>query len=408
MPSNPKRSNSIWWGPPKKFSTNIEERKISWLELFYDLVYVIVISRATHHLSGHYGAEGLLDFFLLFMIIFWGWLNGSMYFDLHGTSGIRSRLMTLWQMMAVAALAAALDSSHSLFNYRTVYALLFLELYITYLWWSVGIYDKAHRKLNMPYTLCYLAAAILIIATLWVDIRYQRALLGMAILLNYLPPFLTNIILRRQQRGMTLSSSMVERLGLLTIIVFGEGILGVISGMSKVSDFTTRTWIYFGLGILIVFALWWIFFALIADRPLQKGKVKWQLLPMLYIPALAALGITGAAFSDIPGTFAHHVDSHSEIAVRSILGISISIFLVSIVVISTLLNYPESYSRSKKVLQPIIVFAAIVILLVTLLLKHLDWVYYLLIVFGILVVLIIFLTRMWFFIEMKRRENPEE
>ena len=35
------KSASAWWGPPKKFDPHFEERRISWLELFYDLVYVI-------------------------------------------------------------------------------------------------------------------------------------------------------------------------------------------------------------------------------------------------------------------------------------------------------------------------------------------------------------------------------
>jgi low temperature requirement protein LtrA len=37
------KSNNLWWGPPKKISADFQERKISWLELFFDLVYVIAI-----------------------------------------------------------------------------------------------------------------------------------------------------------------------------------------------------------------------------------------------------------------------------------------------------------------------------------------------------------------------------
>src|SRR5882672_9068243 len=94
-----------WWGAPKKFSSKIAERKISWLELFYDLVYVIVISKTTHHFAQHPDFNGLVYYVYVFGIIFWGWLNGSMYYDLHGSPGVRTNLMTLWQMLAVATLA---------------------------------------------------------------------------------------------------------------------------------------------------------------------------------------------------------------------------------------------------------------------------------------------------------------
>src|SRR5687768_1331752 len=87
---------NIWWGPPRKFDPRIAERKISWLELFYDLVYVIAIARITHHLAEHPSWHGLADYAYLFIMIFWGWINGSLYHDLHGSPGIRTRFMTLW------------------------------------------------------------------------------------------------------------------------------------------------------------------------------------------------------------------------------------------------------------------------------------------------------------------------
>ena len=54
-------SSAAWWGPPKKFDPQFKERKISWLELFYDLVYVIAISRITHHLSSHISVNGFFE-----------------------------------------------------------------------------------------------------------------------------------------------------------------------------------------------------------------------------------------------------------------------------------------------------------------------------------------------------------
>src|SRR5258705_3278439 len=103
------KSSSVWWGPPKKFDTQFKERKISWLELFYDLVYVIAISRLTHHLTSHISLHGFLEYAALFILVFWGWLNGSLYHDLHGNAGLRTRLMILWQMMIIAAVTITID-----------------------------------------------------------------------------------------------------------------------------------------------------------------------------------------------------------------------------------------------------------------------------------------------------------
>ncbi|HZX59822.1 MAG TPA: low temperature requirement protein A, partial [Mucilaginibacter sp.] len=269
-----KQHNNIWWGPPREFSNQVEERKISWLELFFDLVYAVVISRTTHGLAVNNTTGGILDYAYLIIIVFWGWYNGSQYYDLHGTTGIRTRLMTLWQMMAVAALAVTLYSSPDKAVGRATIAIALLQFFITYLWWSVGIYDKKHRKYNIPYTVCYLIAFGLIIATLFVPQPYKRLLFWITLVLNYLPPFIASKILKRHNSDFSLSPSMIERLGLFTIIVFGEAILGVVNGLNLFGDLTLTVWLCFGLGILIVFSLWWIFFSLIADRQSQNGLAK--------------------------------------------------------------------------------------------------------------------------------------
>ena len=304
-----KQTNAnIWWGPPKKFTTSLEERKISWLELFYDLVYVIAISKITHHLAAHPDFSGLLDYIYLFIMIFWGWLNGSMYHDLHGSPGIRTRFMTLWQMMIVAALIVTLSSESDKILFRSGIALMVMQIYITYLWWSVGIYDKEHRKLNVPYTICYLASFVLLFLTLFLKQPYIRIAFYASLLLNYLPPFLNTSRLRKKNIEISLSSSMTERLGLFTIIIFGEAVLGVINGTAALNNVNFQIWINFGLGILIVFALWWLFFSLIADREGRKGFLNGTFVELAYIPSLMSLGMIGAAFSGLFQSFEHPGD----------------------------------------------------------------------------------------------------
>ena len=39
--------------PPRRHGEVVAEREVSFLELFYDVVYVVLIGRATHHLAEH-------------------------------------------------------------------------------------------------------------------------------------------------------------------------------------------------------------------------------------------------------------------------------------------------------------------------------------------------------------------
>ena len=329
---------ATWWGPPKKFSTEREERKISWLELFYDLVYVIAIARITHHLAEHPDVSGMLDYTYFFIMIFWGWLNGSLYHDMHGSTGLRTSLMTLWQIMIVAALVVTLNSATENYVFNATIALMVMQLYITYLWWSVGIYDKAHRQLNKPYTLFYLASFGLMFLTLFIEPSYIRIIFYISLLFNYLAPFVTALMLRNRNSDFRLSSSMTERLGLFTIIIFGEVVTGVVNGVSQLKMLNTQIWLNFGLAILIVFSLWWLFFTLISDRPCKKGFVVSSVMELFYIPTLMSLGMIAVAFSRIFEGFVH-TDEHIG-WIKSSFDLSFGLFLLGINTLLFFLEYP--------------------------------------------------------------------
>ncbi|MFL5764769.1 MAG: low temperature requirement protein A [Bacteroidia bacterium] len=399
--------NNLWWGPPRTFSAKIAERKISWLELFYDLVYVIVISKITHFLAAHPEGTGLLDYVYLFAMTFWGWYNGSMYHDLHATPGIRNRFMTLWQMMAVGALAVTLDSPPESLVFRATFALLFLQLFITYLWWSVGIYDKTHRKLNRPYTVCYLVAFMLLLTTIYAPPSFQRFIFWSALVLNYTPYVLTAFRLRKAGVDLSLSSNMTERLGLFVIIVFGEAILGVVNSASRSAHPDFALWMRFGMGILIVFALWWIFFAIIADRECKKGMLTGTMFSMIYIPALASLGMVGAAFPALLGGY----DSDSAGYIRSlqlIYGVSIMLFLCSVTMLSRFLHYPPEYEKQKGFFQAFLAGIGAINIILVLLLPMMPVFLYLVLVFGSLLIVIIMITRSWFRIELNKLVSEDK
>lgn len=329
-----------WWGPPKKFNPTVEDRKISWLELFYDLVYVIAISRITHRLGQGLSVAGFVEYTALFALIFWGWLNGSLYHDLHGNAGLRTRLMTLWQMMIIAALAVTIGNEAEFLGRGTTLVLMLMQLFITYQWWSVGLYDKEHRRYNAPYTILFLLALVLLGVGLMVSDMLRVYMIIVVLILNYLPPFIASRLLKRNALDLHLSASMSERLGLLAIIVFGEVVLGVVNGMG--TQFTAETLLKFAFAIAIVFALWWLFFTLISNRNAKRGFVLATLLELLYIPTLVALGVIAAAFSQL---------LPSELlpsGIQVMPGVAVGVFVICIGLIMGMLEYPDTIVPIKK------------------------------------------------------------
>jgi hypothetical protein len=71
-----------FWQPPRAHGEVIADRTVTSLELFHDLVYVVVIARASHTLAGDVSWRGLGEYAVVFAMILIAWLNGTMYLDL--------------------------------------------------------------------------------------------------------------------------------------------------------------------------------------------------------------------------------------------------------------------------------------------------------------------------------------
>lgn len=379
--------SSAWWGAPKKFDKEIKDRRISWLELFFDLVYVIAIARITHHLTLHISISGFLEYASLFILIFWGWLNGSLYHDLHGSEGLRTRLITLWQMMIIAAFAITIGQGGKT-HFNTTIVLMIMQLLITYLWWSVGFYDKSHRRYSRPYVIFFLLAMALMGLSLYVPEQWLKIIVPLVIFCNYTPPFIAHRLLRRASTDLNLSSAMSERLGLFTIIVFGELVLGVVNGISEINVTNFSSWLNFAFAIAIVFALWWIFFTLTSNRETKKGFVNATLLELLYIPTLISLGLIAASFS---GLFDD--DHHS---LQKVFGYAIAGFLIGISLMMGLLEVPAKYSM---IIQPVrrsLAITALIFLITSLVNINVDSLYYLIGVMIILLVEMFYLNSLYY------------
>ncbi|MEO6818573.1 MAG: low temperature requirement protein A [Ginsengibacter sp.] len=386
--------SNTWWGAPKKFSTQNKERKVSWLELFYDLVYVIAIAKITGHFSENINIGGFLDYVYFFSIIYWSWLNGSLYHDLHESEGLRTKLMTLWQIMIVAALVITIDSNPDKIIFNITIALMAMQLFITYLWWSVGYYDKSHKKLNLPYTILYVFSFILMAFSLDLDQRYLRIGMFTSLILNILPPFYSGMVLKRKNIVLNLSSTMSERLGLFAIILFGEVMAGIVTGIGQFHEFTITIWLDFGIAVILVFSLWWIFFTLISDRLCKSGIIRSSVFELLYIPTLFALGLISMAFK---GIFKEY-DSGSVdfISLKEILGYSICLFLFCICLLSFLLKFSSQYIHLRKKVQITLAGISVGLFILTMLNFQVGITIYLLIILMILLLTIIILNLFWF------------
>ena len=165
---------------PRRHGEVIDEREVSFLELFYDLVYVVLIGRTTHHLAAHVTGRSVVEFAVVFGLIWLAWFNGTFWHELHGREDGRSRnyifvQMGLLALLAVFAGGAAGDDGQ---GFAIVYSILFALL--TWQWWQVHRIDtdRRYRPTTMRYLVGMGTSTAVVLASAFVGSRLAPRAVG--------------------------------------------------------------------------------------------------------------------------------------------------------------------------------------------------------------------------------------
>ncbi|HZY37905.1 MAG TPA: low temperature requirement protein A [Mucilaginibacter sp.] len=385
-----------WWGPPKNFADRKNERKISWLELFYDLVYVAAIGQLTHRIavSPTWGTVGYS--FLLFCMIFWSWVNGSQYYDLHGGDGIRTRLLTFWQMLGMAAVAITMPDVFD--GNQQGFAITFavLQILVTYMWWSVGLYDPSHRVFNKFYTINYSIAFALLIASIFTNCQTAIVLWVIALVFNLTAPLaaartVIRVLKERKQPAFTASATIVERFGLFTIIVLTESIVSTVGGVGDVKDKQPAVWVVFILGILIAFLIWNLYFDMTSEQETKKGFSYFQYFIFLHFLLLAALATAGACMRVLMAD----AGTVPTLTLQWMFCVAIAVILLTITGLTRIMEEDEEDRAYITPVSGILVVAAIIVVALPFFGDYLNSALLLTVIAAVLFVPVVIGVRSW-------------
>ncbi|HKJ58590.1 MAG TPA: low temperature requirement protein A, partial [Halobacteriales archaeon] len=86
-------------------------RHATWLELFFDLVFVVAIAELGSYLHEHLTLVGFLHFAGLFAIVWWIWLDISYFSDTYDTEDPMSKAMMLGAMFGVIFLSQTVEGA---------------------------------------------------------------------------------------------------------------------------------------------------------------------------------------------------------------------------------------------------------------------------------------------------------
>lgn len=281
--------------------------KVSFAELFFDLVFVFAITQLSHALLAEMSLAGALRTGMLFLAVWWVWIYTSWITNWVDPEQAPARLMLFALMGAGLVLSMSVPQA---FGARGLaFALAYAGMQVgrtLFMLWAIGGGNQALRA-NFLRVLAWL----LLSAVFWIagGLSEGDARLGfwaLALGIDYAAPaayFWTPFLGRSTTGDWTVEGAhLAERCGLFIIIALGESIL--VSG----ATFAAQPWdalhvAAFAVCFIGTLAMWWIYFHIGAERGAGRiagdedpGRMARSGYTYLHLPIVA--GIVLCAVSD--------------------------------------------------------------------------------------------------------------
>jgi low temperature requirement protein LtrA len=341
---------------------------VTFLELFFDLVFVAVIAQLAHTLAEHPSWSGVGWFVFLFYAVWSSWTNGTLYHDLHGINDLSTRVFTFAQMLAVALMAVHAGDvpGDGADGFALGYAANTVILIV--LWFRTGVHDHHHRTASVPYTIGYMCSAVLFATSVVAEppISYWMWAVGLlAEIVGYVVAMRRWTPPESQGGDATIATtpSLIERMGLFVIIVLGEVVVGAVNGMAEITPLDLDETLIGLLGVLVAVGLWWLYFDLVSHRaPISRLTQLWL---YLHLPLVMGIAAGGAAVLDT----VQHATEPLPGEVRWLLVGSMACAMLTVVALTLTLAERRRFERVYLVAERALVFGAAAALVVGLT----DW-----------------------------------
>ena len=278
--------------PPRLRTMEQEERRATWLELFYDLAFVVAVAVLADRL--HADPSNVGGFFGFFALLWWLWASHTYYADRYDTDDLVYRLLAAGQMVAIVVVAASLTGlTESTVAFAWGYAISRWILLVMY--WRAYRNVVETRDLVRGYLVGFGLAGLVWTASALVGPDLRVVLWTVALSIDLATPW----VMRRQQALVPLDvSHLPERFGLFTILVLGEALTAVVAGVSH-ANWSLRHVVTATTGIGIATAIWWMYFDNTSGTVVRRTAAirhtwrptTWIYTHLLLAAAVAALGV---------------------------------------------------------------------------------------------------------------------
>ena len=303
-----------------------EERKTSYIELFFDLVFVFAFTQVTALILEDTSLEGFLRAALVLAMVWWAWSAYAWMTNAIDIENSITRLIIFTAMAAGFFMALAVPDAFQ--DEAAWFAVAYFVVRILntalYTWGARN--DPVLLRATLRLAPWFLVAALVALAGGFADPEYR----GWIWLASLVIDVVGTLRVARVEWRVS-PSHFAERFALIVIIALGESIVAIGIGTSELERDAT-----YALSVVVAFAgvaaLWWAYFdftAVAAERalrrasPAARGPLARDVFTYFHYPVV--LGIIFYAVA-AKKTLEHPLDPLSE-AGRWALGLGIAVFL---------------------------------------------------------------------------------
>ena len=295
---------------PSRLSATLRDgERVTPLELFFDLVFVLAITQCTALMSHHPTWSGIAQGLLVLGMLWWAWTGYSWLTSVIDPEEGAVRLVMFGAMAALLLVSLCVPEAFG--SLALAFALIYGVVRTAHiaLFMLASPEDDALRHSVLALAVSTAVAVALLATASLFDGLAQGALWALALLLDMGGPYFFGA-----EGWKLIPGHFAERHGLIVIIALGESIVAIGIGASHALDLGIGTAAV--LGVALTAAMWWVYFdivAIVAGRRLaeaEPGKVQNEMArdSYSYLHLLMVAGIVLVALG--MKTTIGHFDAH--------------------------------------------------------------------------------------------------
>jgi low temperature requirement protein LtrA len=307
-----------------------EGERVTPLELFFDLVFVLAITQCTALMSHQPTWSGLAQGLLILGMLWWAWVGYAWLTSVLDPEEGAVRLIMIGAMAALLLVSLCVPEAFG--DLALAFALIYGVVRIAH----IGLFmlaspdDDGLRHSVLGLAMSTVVAVALLAAASLFDGLAQGALWALALFLDMGGPYFFG-----SEGWKLVPGHFAERHGLIVIIALGESIVAI--GVGASHSLTLGIGTAAVLGVSLTAAMWWIYFdivAIVSARRLteaEPGRVQNEMArdSYSYLHLLMVAGIVLAALG-LKTTIGHFGDHLHTVPAFALLG-GVAIYLLGLV-----------------------------------------------------------------------------